>query len=1377
MNVFKLILVFLFFIKNASAQNEPRLVLPIGHTSNISDAFFSSNNKLVITQSDDHTIRFWDVESGKELSSFPGISIYGVSNDEKLLLTTLDYETLILYSIEKQKELFKLNGHNGEINSACFDRENKLIVTTSEDSTAIVWDVNTGKKLFVLNDGDYVFKATFCNDNKHIITETINSVRVWDITTGKLVRVFQNEDFGGTDLWKLSQDNKFLIAQCEGNLKYWDFFSGKLINNNEDESDITIPLSNVNKLVLTSNHGLVATVFDLVDGHKTLLNGHNDRIHQACFSSDDKLVLTVSDGHAELFTNPVYKENRDISIRIWDSKKGTELQKLIGHEVNIKSALFSYDNKFVLSTSWDATARIWDVSSGKQIHVFKKESIFDLARFSSDNRLVLTISGKEITLWDVKSGKELRTFGGKTVDMERPYPYHDSQSTFLSSDNKYLFSIFDLDSNNTNLWDIEKGKLIKLIGQNSKINYASFNYDNLKLLTASDDSTARVWDIKTGKTILELKGHDNKVNYSSFSNDNKFIVTMDDFNTLRIWNNETGNLIYTFDTTEFKSLSYDDEYLLTSSIGSNKFKIWNMKNGLLIKEFITMDVDDTLSRGNSFCFDVNSELLLTSRENKSFIFDAVNGKLISNFDGHKTNIYRKKLTSKYAFTISEDNILMVWNPKTGTEISRYQFNKGIKSINIDENGKYIVFLADSLIYVWDSVNIKINKINSNRFIEIDVPVIFVSDNLIIKEKHSYGGSEIIIWDLKTFEKTHHFTNADDIILNAKNDICLIISSKFNEFKFYNLNSKKYLYTFLQLKNKDWLAYDEHYRFDGTTGAIDYLYLTCGLEVIDLAQVKDSLWVPGLVEKIMKGEEIKINDKPAPKLRDLNICDLTPQIEQLNKDEKGIFKYKITPRKGGLGETEIYINGNLTYSLKPSQLEKKLENKKEFYYLTISTDSLQSYLVGELNSENPIVVKSKVKGAGIYGRGSTSKLIKTTKQEMPHFYGVFVGVNEYGNSSKEENDFRYKNLDFAKKDAEDLANTVEATAKTLFKENCHIYRLTNTSITDSVPNKNNLIKVLDDISKKSKASDVLYIFFAGHGDIKQKQNEKEIRFILQSADKKNLNSSSFGIDELTEWCSPKKIKAQKRVFVFDACHSGQVINQTLAFNGRGDDESNRIRQLDKLKDKNGMMILAASADNESAYEDESLNQGVLTYHLLQVVKQQQKDTSLIVRNWFDETIELVKEYSRMNGNKQEPSSFGDGRFEIGNIDKSVRNSVSIEEPKIRIGNCTFIDPIGDAENLYPNLKDKINTYFKNSSTRGDFVFSKNSDKSYKIVGAYTLVGKNKLKIGYKIYLAEEQIGSTITFPLFKNKSEDEIYEILLNSIEENLKKLNNIEKNN
>ncbi len=54
---------------------------------------------------------------------------------------------------------------------------------------------------------------------------------------------------------------------------------------------------------------------------------------------------------------------------------------------------------------------------------------------------------------------------------------------------------------------------------------------------------------------------------------------------------------------------------------------------------------------------------------------------------------------------------------------------------------------------------------------------------------------------------------------------------------------------------------------------------------------------------------------------------------------------------------------------------------------------------------------------------------------------------------------------------------------------------------------------------------------------------------------------------------------------------------MEFHGRGDEDGTRIRQLDKLMDKNGMMILVAVADDESALEDETFWQSVLTYHLL------------------------------------------------------------------------------------------------------------------------------------------------------------------------------------
>jgi hypothetical protein len=77
---------------------------------------------------------------------------------------------------------------------------------------------------------------------------------------------------------------------------------------------------------------------------------------------------------------------------------------------------------------------------------------------------------------------------------------------------------------------------------------------------------------------------------------------------------------------------------------------------------------------------------------------------------------------------------------------------------------------------------------------------------------------------------------------------------------------KMRYTRLQLTNNDWLVYDEHYRYDGSPGGIDHLYFVCGIEIIDLAQMKDALYVPGLAEKIMNGEEINY-----PRLSELDKC--------------------------------------------------------------------------------------------------------------------------------------------------------------------------------------------------------------------------------------------------------------------------------------------------------------------------------------------------------------------------------------------------------------------------------------------------------------------------------------------------------------------------
>ena len=64
---------------------------------------------------------------------------------------------------------------------------------------------------------------------------------------------------------------------------------------------------------------------------------------------------------------------------------------------------------------------------------------------------------------------------------------------------------------------------------------AAFSPDGSRIVTASVDKTARIWDAATGKEIAVLRGHDSVVNSAAFSPDGSRIVTASADKTARIW--------------------------------------------------------------------------------------------------------------------------------------------------------------------------------------------------------------------------------------------------------------------------------------------------------------------------------------------------------------------------------------------------------------------------------------------------------------------------------------------------------------------------------------------------------------------------------------------------------------------------------------------------------------------------------------------------------------------------------------------------------------------------------------------------------------------------------------------------------------------------
>lgn len=79
-----------------------------------------------------------------------------------------------------------------------------------------------------------------------------------------------------------------------------------------------------------------------------------------------------------------------------------------------------------------------------------------------------------------------------------------------------------------------------LRGHTDGVTQASFNSDGSRIVTASYDSTARVWDAATGQELVVLQGHTDRVTHASFNGEGSRIVTASGDSTARVWNTATG---------------------------------------------------------------------------------------------------------------------------------------------------------------------------------------------------------------------------------------------------------------------------------------------------------------------------------------------------------------------------------------------------------------------------------------------------------------------------------------------------------------------------------------------------------------------------------------------------------------------------------------------------------------------------------------------------------------------------------------------------------------------------------------------------------------------------------------------------------------------
>lgn len=492
----------------------------------------STDGRWLASAGNENNVKVWDLASGKLAANLQGheeaVSAIRFSPNGKTLASGDERgrcQTWVLENNQWQVDR-QLRGHSRAITGLAFSPQGRL-VSASGDNTCAQWNLETGQELteLVLKHPGWITGLDVSDDGAMALTICDDGqLRLWSLEDARLLRKIQpNSNVLYTSV-DISPNGKLAIAACaaEASVQMWKLDTGAEIAPGDQAW-----------LDLGDRSGILWSAQFSPGGDRMLTIGGNDaqlwdiesRKQMVRFTPHGTVASADLSPNGELMVTGSW----DRSAKIWDVATGKAIRKLDGvHQGFINSVEFSPDGKHILTASDDSTARLWDVATGKTVEpLFQGHTgrIFK-AQFSSDGSKVLTTSGdKSARIWDARSGQSLVTLEG--------HRWGVLCGQFSADANKVITGSAD---DQAIVWDARSGEvLLKLAGHTSSVTGVAFSPDGKRALTGSRDSLCKLWDAVTGKEILTLEDQSAEITSVSFSPDGLSILTSDRNGQTRLW--------------------------------------------------------------------------------------------------------------------------------------------------------------------------------------------------------------------------------------------------------------------------------------------------------------------------------------------------------------------------------------------------------------------------------------------------------------------------------------------------------------------------------------------------------------------------------------------------------------------------------------------------------------------------------------------------------------------------------------------------------------------------------------------------------------------------------------------------------------------------
>lgn len=398
---------------------------------------------------------FGTIEDESELN-FPGIGLISTASQRPMLIQKIYYDQdryfeglfdphpkhgftpipiaapEILEHIDDEPSnlpnvLIKYEGHEDTISSFALCDRSQHMVSCDEGGSIISWDVKTGTQISRIHQPSTKLKIT--PDQKHVAALSYNEISFLDINSLNLLHSMKVSNSESHD-FALSNDGKY-IAVGSGESGFGEYLvrifsieDQKIVSELHHTGVVyTVQYAKDDSYIFTGCVYDSGRIWTFTPKNNSRLSSLFGGLSGSSYRSDADVVFTEQDGgvfSSDLYfplsivaTGPAAAGHYPNPVRIWNVRSGENIKTLEGHNRPIDDLCFSFDGKFLISSSQDFTFRIWHASTGEQVYLIDQNhrgsnsvalSGRQSARFyGSTYNAISTWDNNDLVMWDISS--------------------------------------------------------------------------------------------------------------------------------------------------------------------------------------------------------------------------------------------------------------------------------------------------------------------------------------------------------------------------------------------------------------------------------------------------------------------------------------------------------------------------------------------------------------------------------------------------------------------------------------------------------------------------------------------------------------------------------------------------------------------------------------------------------------------------------------------------------------------------------------------------------------------------------------------------------------------------------------------------------------